>query len=174
MNKVLAQRLNVPGAAQFVPVGGKEVDGGHSQQEVCVGRNGMANGDGVALHLAVTAAAAGSVGLDVDGVLFSVTLAGLDEKQLGFSSQRGAFGAIEGFGQLPDGDVDAVHAVHAVLFAVAEDAAHEAVYVTVVPAAQILHHRQHLVALTVVFYQHLKAEPLEHLLQAFCEDTQIT
>lgn len=161
MNKVVAQCLNKPRANFPIPEGGKRTNCSHSQQEVCISWNGVFNCDSIA----VDRTSSGSISLYVDSPLLSGALAGLDEKQLGLCGQRGAIGSVERFGQLPDSDGVAVYAVYTLLFTVAENATYHTVHLTVVSAAEFLHHGQHVLARTVFLDLYLKAEPLKHFVQ---------
>lgn len=99
------------------------------------------------------------VALRVDDALMFLALAGLDEKQFGFSGHDGAICSKERFHQPPDADSVSVHAMHTPLQAVAENTTHQAVPSLLASARQFLHQRQHLFACTIPMNLHLKAEP---------------
>lgn len=101
----------------------------------------------------------------VGKALIIVALAGLDEKQFGFSSHREAFCSNKRFHQHPDVDGVAVHAIHAPLAAMAENTTHHAVPLSLASAGQFLHQGQHLSARTVLMNLHLKAKPAKDFTQ---------
>lgn len=107
------------------------------------------------------------VTVHVDNVLIIVALAGLDEKQFGFSSHRGAFCSNERFHQHLDVDSVAVDTTHTPLQAVAENTTHHAVPFLLASAGRLLHQRQHVFARTVPMNLHLKAKPAKDFIQTF-------
>lgn len=124
-------------------------------------RNTVICSEGIGVHAAVLRL----VTIRVNDSLLIGALASLDEKQLGFFSQRAAFAPNERFHQLPDVDSVAVHAVHTPLLAVAENATRHTVPFLLASVGQFLHQGQHLFARTVPVNLHLKAEPFKDFMQ---------
>lgn len=104
------------------------------------------------------------VTVQVNATLLVFPLAGLDEKQFGFSSQRGAIISTERFHQQLDADTVAIYTIHTTLLAVAENATHHTVPFWQDSAGQVLHQGQHLLALTVPLNLYLEAKPSEDFL----------
>lgn len=101
----------------------------------------------------------------VDDILLFAALAGLDEKHFRFSSQRGAVGPRERLHQHADFDSAAIYTIHAPLQAVAENAAHHTVPVTLACFGQFLNQGQHLSPRAVPLNLHLKSEPPQDFIQ---------
>lgn len=161
MNKVLAKWLNIPRSISFLSERYKRGNCGHSHHEICMIRNTVICSDGIGVHTAVLRL----VTIRVNASLLIGALASLDEKQLGFSSQRVAFAPNERFHQLLDVDSAAVHAEHTPLLAVAENATRHTVPFSLASVGQFLHQGQHLFACTVPVNLHLKAKPFKDFIQ---------
>lgn len=101
----------------------------------------------------------------VDDILLFAALAGLDEKDFRFSSQRGAVDPSERLHQIPDVDSVAIYTIHAPLQAVAENATHHTVPASLACFGQFLNQGQHLSARAVPLNLHLKSQPLKDFIQ---------
>lgn len=162
MSKVLAQWLNIPGSTCPLSERYKRGDGGHSQQEIRMSRNTVFRLDRIGVNTAVSRIAR----IHVDDILLSLALAGLDEKNFRFSSQRGAVGPRERLHQCADIYTGAIYTTHAPLHAVAENAAHHTVPVLLACLGQFLNHGQHVCARAVPLNLHFKSEPRKDFSQA--------
>ncbi|KAK5890322.1 hypothetical protein CesoFtcFv8_013851 [Champsocephalus esox] len=107
-------------------------NGGHSKQEICICWDGVTGFISIAENITFCR----TVSLNVNSLLLTVALAGLDEEELGFPCQRGAMGSIDTFHQSLDLDRLTVHTVNTPLLAVAEDAANQIIHRIVVPSAE--------------------------------------
>lgn len=103
-------------------------------------RNTVVRLDSIGVNTAVSRLAS----IRVDDILLSATLARLDEKNFRFSSQRGAVDPRERLHQHADFDSAAIYTIHAPLQAVAENATHHTVPVSLACFGQFLNQGQHL------------------------------
>lgn len=161
ISKVPAQWLNIPCSICTVSERYKRGDCGHSQQEICMRGNRFFRLDSIGVNTVASRLAS----IRVDDILLFDALAGLDEKNFRFSNQRGAVGPREKLHQHPDLDSAAIYTMHAPLQAVAENAAHHTVPVSLACFGQCLNQGQHLCARAVPLNLHLKSEPLKDFIQ---------